>query len=412
MLLPSFLLDHQFVIAKGTGKYNPSEDYQEAKEPVHQRWQSKKIGYEKAHEYWLDDDTWAGVRPAVGEICLDIDHPDSAAYVRANIEKFPTLMETPNGYHAWFKYHGKKRITGATKVLKCGIQATFRTRNNYVIVLSEAAERKWVKSGELQELPEEFFPVADLEKVLISNDIIKENEKLAGAEMKGYSAALVHLLVCLRLYSFKGNKHFARLKAGQLAGIYRLEGPEVDMLRAEVTRLSNKPQKAVKTFMSGVKWGRGCPSKTYQVKRTESLEKPSVASRIKTYCLRTNRIARTVKNETLQAMGISPREMGKSQVSWVAGKSIRVHPLEKNLKNEIYEEMKKIQKAEQKQQLEHTQHDESDSPQDAFVTHWVANMAKLAGIDPEAPQKPPEPEDEGFDLLAYAQARLGVQNGK
>ena len=410
MLIPSFLLDHQFVVAKGTGKYNPSENYQEAKEPVHQHWQSKQIGYEKAHEYWLDDDTWVGVRPAVGEICLDIDHPDSVAYVRANIEKFPTLMETPNGYHAWFKYNGKKRITGATKVLKCGIQSTFRTRNNYVIVLSEAAERKWVKSGELQGLPEEFFPVADLERVLISNEIIKENEKLVKTEVEGLSAAFVHLLVCLRLYSFKGNKHFARLKAGQLAGVYRLPDNEVDMLRAEVTRLSNKPQKAVKTFMSGVKWGRGCPAKTYQHKRQERVEMPSVASRIKAYCLRTRRIARTVKNETLQAMGISPREMGKSQVSWVAGKSIRVHALEKNLKNEIYDEMKITQKEQQKQQLAHTQQDESDGLQDAFVAHWVANMAKLAGIDSEATSKPPgtfEPGDEGFDMLAYVRAKLG-----
>jgi hypothetical protein len=246
-----------------------------------------------------------------------------------------------------------------------------------------------------------LFPVADLEKTLISSEIIQENERLAREEMEGFTPAFYHLLVCLRMYSYRGNKHFARLKAGQLAGIYRLESTEIEMLRTEVQRLSNKPGKASKTFSDGLRWGKRCPAKSYNPKRTESLEKPSVASRIKSYCLRMKEVVYSVKNETLKAMGISPKEMGESRRKRVNGKLVRVHDLG-DLMHEIKTELKEAQKREQEEQFAHIEMDleeETISPILGYVVDFDRLNDELLG------GRPPEPF-ETTDLVSMVRLAL------
>jgi len=348
-----------FCLTKGTSPKNKENSYDEAKVPIRKFWQWSKMDYDTAFGHYVDDDYWIGAVPAYGVIVVDVDKPESISYLISHMDEFNNVFKTPNGYHVYFKMD--KYISGGTSVpVMAGFKVTFRNHKNYVIVRSEAGERDWIKTGELQPLPECFQP-----NKKETSEKVQEFKRLAMTEAQNngqFSPATFYIVAKLRAESTKGNKHFARQAAGLESGNYRLPETDLDFIVSVVRSVSTTPDKAEKTFRYFFQKGLENNAKTWKAPKDN--RKPFEI--LKEFVLREKRLAKNIKNETLRSAGISPNAYGSSAavVKKIDGKTVRVHEVEEFdvLREELQTETKKAQV----EQFAHTRTEESTSLSDAI----------------------------------------------
>jgi len=383
-----------YVKCKGFSDKNKSKTYQEAKEPYEKFWNLKKHTYEKVFGDYLDKDIWIGAIPKYGIVVVDADTPAAKAYVDENLNKFNNIMRTKNGYHLYFKMP-KKYVAGSTQAVVAGFDVTFRTHKNFLVIRSEAGERQFVKTGELQALPEAFTT----SKSFVAGENLKY--RAVGVVLNNQNRHLkpetCYLEAKLRTKSTPGNKHFARYNIGLEAGNYRLKGVDYHQLVKVVRELSAKPDKAEKDFSDGFCNGERNTHKVWRAKA------PSAKEQLDQFFFSTKQIARNIKNTTLRTIGITPNSLGVSELKRVEGEVVRLHAVADfdELKNTIQEQTR----LEQIEQYAHTQSDETDE----LAAEMLAGLVRLT--ETLNANKPPEPvpEEKELSLCDYVRKMFGLQ---
>jgi hypothetical protein len=146
-------------------RYNATEDYKTAKEPVSSGWTLPEYRPPslKEIESWEKEGGWTGWLIPKEMIVLDVEDSDDIAHVRElcrtrGIE--PGIHRTNNGLHFFFLTD--LNLSASSEVFtKCGIKVTYRVgRKNYLILapINSRSWESWIVRDQLPILPDEFLP--------------------------------------------------------------------------------------------------------------------------------------------------------------------------------------------------------------------------------------------------------------